>query len=65
MSLVASGKTVYIKTQYEEVCFEINDKNDVEVKQVDMDSELKMYFEKITTSTILTDNGKKHDFLGN
>ena len=48
MYVLAKDKTVYVKTQFDEVCLEINDQNNVEVKQVSKDSVLKEYSEKIT-----------------
>lgn len=64
MCLATKGKEVYVKTQFDEVSLEINDNNEVEVKQVSIDSGLKEYFENITTSIIISETGKSHSFFG-
>ena len=43
MSLASKEKAFYVKTQFEEVSLEINDQNEVEIKQDSQDSGLKEF----------------------
>ena len=63
MCVLAKEKTVYVKTQSDEMCLEIDGQK---VKQVSMDSELKEYSQKLTSSIMITekDARKTRDFFG-